>query len=291
MFNITSLILYLICIIIIIYLLYIYDKRFELFTNIPIEITKPTTTISPVLKIIDETNLLEKIKKEKIEISKHTNEKEKQLKNLELQLNNISSFLKKQQEEKIKLLRDMKVLNDEKSNIIKITNKLKQTATDNEKKHKEIIKQEANINEKLAELKRLKLKPNPTIPPVIINKAQIGLLMEKLNKIEEMFEVKSTKIVNELKTQKKANICIDENYFPQPNQEAFTSKFNNKTKIWCSCTEHIDNNDCIEYDKCLTHYKYNKHKTTLEKDDLTLYLKCINKFDSYPKFLITNNTN
>ena len=49
--------------------------------------------------------------------------------------------------------------------------------------------------------------------------------------------------------------------------------------LWCMCSdENKKNEDCINYFDCNKNYVINKDKKTLENEDLTIYMKCINKF-------------
>lgn len=106
--------------------------------------------------------------------------------------------------------------------------------------------------------------------------------------IEKLFkELKEEK--NEEKKDK--DICQLYSSFPSPVSQDFIN--NNKKDIsylWCLCNDNLNKNiDCMEYKNCLNHYSINKDKKTINEDELNLYLRCINKFPEYPKFLNENN--
>ena len=161
----------------------------------------------------------------------------------------------------------------------------------NEEKELELKKKEAELNGKIKELEALKLKEIEN-KEVEINDDQIALLLNKLE------SVKST-IINKYKDNK---VCGIYDKIPTIPNDAFSINFENidvdvnstnknyEPYLWCMCNdENKKSEDCINYFDCNKNYVINKDKKRLEDKDLTLYMKCINKYPNFPKYLTENN--
>jgi len=249
------------------------------------EVKLPSTSISPVIKIAEEIDKLKLLTKTNNAIANKNNE-------IEFNINNKGELIKKLDEnaekkkmEKLKLEEEISKLNEEKESHNNIAKSLINSIKTIENKEQELKKKEIEIKKEMKELEELKLKPTPELPPVTLNQQQLDLLLEKLILIEKLF-----KEVKEKDEKKDKNICQLYQSIPQPKKDDFIN--NNKkdlTYLWCLCNDNMDKNvDCMEYKNCLSNYAKNKDNKTIEKDDLMLYFRCINKFPDFPKYLKDN---
>ena len=236
------------------------------------EVMAPSPTISPVLYIASETSLLSKLKEENSNIRYDTATFQTKLAELQLELMKIKEELKQKEEEKLKLTGEVLTLDNQRlinNKIISTMVKGMDAYTDKEKHLKDYEKE---LNAKKQELEKLLSTPSPTLPPVEIKEDQLTIITDKLADIEKKIP---------------ENMCNKP--IPEPTSEAFifnTAELQNPTYMWCMCNEENKKTpDCIEYLSCQTNYQKNKDKTSLIDDDLTLYMKCINKFSNFPKYL------
>ena len=150
-------------------------------------------------------------------------------------------------------------------------------------------KQETIFQSQLNELNKLKDQQSISSNDIKLNKQQLDMLSTKLVLIDKLF--------NEFKTQHKAehdaidnDICKKYTSMPLPKPQDFMN--NNKKDLpysWCLCNDNISKNiDCLEYKNCLDFYSVNKEKKSLESDELNLYYGCLNRFNSFPSFIVEN---
>ena len=197
----------------------------------------------------------------------------------------------KKKDEKINLEKQIGKLNEENDKNVDKAELIVKGLNANEEKELELKRKEAEINAKMKELEALKIK-EPQTKEVQIKDEQIGLLLNKLE------SVKST-IINKYKDNK---VCGIYDKIPTIPNDAFSINFekididkdssnkNYEPYLWCMCSdENKKNEDCINYFDCNKNYVINKDKKTLENEDLTIYMKCINKFPNFPKYLTENN--
>jgi hypothetical protein len=236
------------------------------------EVMAPSTTISPLIYISSETSLLSKLKEENDNIRYDTATFQTKLAELQLELMKIKEELKLKEEEKLKLTGEVLTLDNERLINNKIISTMVKGMDAYTNKEQHLKDYEKELNAKKQELEKLLSTPSPTLPPVEIKEAQLTIITDKLADIEKKIP---------------ENMCNKP--MPEPTSEGFifnTNELQNPTYMWCMCNE--DNKktpDCIEYLSCQTNYQKNKDKTSLIDDDLTLYMKCINKFSNFPKYL------
>jgi hypothetical protein len=290
-FDIISIlvpIIILISIPLIIILFIIYNN----FTVIPYNINEtfenPTTEIAPVVKMAEQVDKLKVLEKINNDYTKKNDNLTSQINSKGTQLNSINEETKKKEEVKLKLEEEISNLNKNKEVHTTIASTLVKGISTIEEKEAELKKKEAEIQLEISKLKELKEKKIPENSTVKLNQEQLDIILNKLILIEKLF--KEIKEDNDEKNKDK-DICKLYTSMPVPTSKDFMN--NNKkdlTYLWCLCNDNINKNiDCMEYKNCLNHYKENKDKKTMKEDELTLYLRCINKFPNYPKFLNENN--
>jgi len=237
--------------------------------------------VEPVVKMaeqVDKMKVLEKINKDFISKNEVLNA---QINVKGEQLNNINEETRKKQEAKLKLEEEISNLNKNKEIHNSIASNLVKGMTTIEQKEAELKKKEAELQ---LEMKKIKeTKPTENLP-VKISQEQLDILLNKLILIEKLFK--------ETKDDKKdTDICQLYSSMPTPVAQDFIN--NNKKDLpylWCLCNDNINKNvDCMEYKNCLNNYTVNKDKKSVNEDELKLYLRCINKFPEFPKFLNENN--
>jgi len=243
-------------------------------------IIKPNPTISPVLYIASESSLLTKLKQENDNIKYETSEFEKKLEELQSKLIDIKDELQAKEEEKLKLsgeVADMDKLRYINNKIIKL---IVNGMNANIDKERYLANYEKDLQTKEEKIEQLLLIPTPTLPPVSIKDEQLKIITDKLAEIENYFK--------ELKAKVPENNCSKP--IPEPTAESFIFDVNdlqNPTYMWCMCNDDNKKSpECLEYMSCQSNYQKNKDKTSLIDDDLTLYMKCINRFSNFPKYLI-----
>jgi len=243
-------------------------------------ITNPTPTISPALYIATQASLLTKIKQENDNIKYDTATFETKLANLQLQLLQIKEELKQKEEEKLKLTGEVLTLENQRIINNKIINTMVKGMDAYVDKEKYLKQYEKDIEDKKDKLEKLLLTPIPTLPPVMIKDEQLDTITNKLDIIEKKFD----------KIDKKMPASICDGKLPIPLKEAFiynTDELQNPTYLWCMCNDaNKKSNECLEYMSCQANYQKNKDKISLIGDDLTLYMKCISKYENFPKYLI-----
>ncbi len=248
------------------------------------EIKLPSTSISPVIQLAEELNKLKLLQKVNKEIDNKNSEIEYNINTNTNLIKGLNEDVDKKRDEKLKLESEISKMNFEKESHNNIAKSLITTIKTIEEKEEELKKKEIELKKEMKELEELKLKPVPELPPVNINQKQIDLLLEKLILIENLFkEVKGKK--------EEKDICQLYETIPQPKKDDFIND-NKKdlTYLWCLCNDNMDKNvDCMEYKSCLSNYAKNKNNKTIEKEDLMLYFRCINKFPEFPKYLKDNN--
>jgi hypothetical protein len=290
-FDIISIlvpIIILISIPLIIILFIIYNN----FTVIPYNINEtfenPTTEIAPVVKMAEQVDKLKVLEKINNDYTKKNDNLTSQINSKGTQLNSINEETKKKEEVKLKLEEEISNLNKNKEVHTTIASTLVKGISTIEEKEAELKKKEAEIQLEISKLKELKEKKIPENSTVKLNQEQLDIILNKLILIEKLF--KEIKEDNDEKNKDK-DICKLYTSMPVPTSKDFMN--NNKkdlTYLWCLCNDNINKNiDCMEYKNCLNNYKENKDKKTMKEDELTLYLRCINKFPNYPKFLNENN--
>jgi len=290
-FDIISIlvpIIILISIPLIIILFIIYNN----FTVIPYNINEtfenPTTEIAPVVKMAEQVDKLKVLEKINNDYTKKNDNLTSQINSKGTQLNSINEETKKKEEVKLKLEEEISNLNKNKEVHTTIASTLVKGISTIEEKEAELKKKEAEIQLEISKLKELKEQKIPENSTVKLNQEQLDIILNKLILIEKLF--KEIKEDNDEKNKDK-DICKLYTSMPVPTSKDFMN--NNKkdlTYLWCLCNDNINKNiDCMEYKNCLNHYKENKDKKTMKEDELTLYLRCINKFPNYPKFLNENN--
>lgn len=255
------------------------------------EIKLPSTSISPVIQLAEELDKLKLLQKANKEIDNKNNEIKYTINTNTNLINELSDEIDKKRGEKLKLEEEISKMNFEKESHNNIAKSLITTVKTIEEKEEELKKKEIELKKEMKELEELKLKPVPELPPVTINQQQLDLLLEKLILIEKLF--KEVKEKNEEKEKKNADkdVCQLYESIPQPKKDDFIND-NKKdlTYLWCLCNNNMDKNvDCMEYKNCLSNYAKNKNNKTIEKEDLMLYFRCINKFPEFPKYLKDNN--
>jgi len=243
-------------------------------------IIKPNPTISPVLYIATESSLLTKLKKENDNIKYETSEFEKKIEKLQSTLVDIKNELQEKEEKKIKLSGEI----DDMNKIRYINNKIIKLIVNgmnaNIDKERYLANYEKDLTAKQEKIEQLLLIPTPTLAPVAIKEEQIKIITDKLSEIEKYFKELNKKVPE--------NNCSKP--IPEPTTESFifdVKDLQNPTYMWCMCND--DNKktpECLEYMSCQANYQKNKDKTSLIDDDLTLYMKCINRFTNFPKYLI-----
>lgn len=263
-------------------------ERFENSSSSSNIITSNYTGISPVIKIAEQVDKLKVLEKINNEIINKNDNLTAQINSKGNQLNSINDETKKKEEVKLKLEEEISNLNKNKDIHNNIASTLVKGIKTIEEKEADLKKKEAEIQLEINKLQELKEKKIPENQEVKINQVQIDILLNKLILIEKLFkELKEEK--NEEKKDK--DICQLYSSFPSPVSQDFIN--NNKKDIsylWCLCNDNLNKNiDCMEYKNCLNHYSINKDKKTINEDELNLYLRCINKFPEYPKFLNENN--
>jgi len=262
--------------------LYIDNMLINSHTLIPTtnSIANPTPTISPALYIATQSSLLTKIKQENDDIKYETATFEAKIAKLQLQLSEIKEELKQKEEEKLKLTGEVLTLENQRIINNKIINTMVKGMDAYVDKEKYLKQYEKDIDDKKEKLEKLLLTPVPTLPPVSIKDEQIDTITNKLDSIEKKFD--------EIDKKMPPNICNEQ--MPIPLKEAFiygTNELQNSTYMWCTCNDANKKSDeCLEYMSCQANYQKNKDKISLIGDDLTLYMKCISKYENFPKYLI-----
>ena len=243
------------------------------------EVMAPNPTISPVLYIASQTSLLSKLKEENNNIKYDTSTFQTKLAELQLELIKIKEELKQKEEEKLKLTGEVSTMDNQRFINDKIINMMVKGMDAYIDKERYLKGYEKDIETKKEKLEKLLLTPTPTLPPVFIKDEQILTITDKLVDIEKKFAELNKKIPD--------NICTKP--MPEPSKEAFIfniTELQNPSYMWCMCNDdNKKSNDCLEYMSCQTNYQKNKDKTSLINDDLTIYMKCINKFSNFPKYL------
>ena len=237
-------------------------------------VKNPNPTISPVLYIATQSSLLTKLKQENDNIKYETATFEKKIAELQLLLLKIKDELKQKEEEKLKLSGDVSTLESQRYINTKIINMIVKGMNAYIDKENYLKQYEEEIETKKNKLEQLLLTPVPTLAPVVLQEDQLSSITDKLNIIEKKLSDN--------------NICNKP--MPVPLKEAFIfngSELQNPTHMWCMCNDdNKKSSDCLEYMSCQANYQKNKDKTTMIDEDLMLYMKCINKYENFPKYLI-----
>ncbi len=244
---------------------------------------KPATTITPMLPIAQQkwTNDLLTIQKENLQ-----KEQLQLLKNLH-DLKQTFDLLKKDIEyakkEKQTLTTEINDINKTKEANAKVTKLLKDTMDVNASKEAQLKIQEAYLKE-LSETvnKKLEVINKPiTLPPVSLNEEQMKLLLVQFQDLKKNFE--------EL-NKKQDDICIKTKEMPTPTENSFKD-INDITYQWCNkCDKFKTDEKCRDFLSCYQNYLLNSDKKSLnEQESSTIYFKCINTYDKFPKYLNINN--
>jgi chromosome segregation ATPase len=292
-FDIISIIIPLIILIaipIIIILFIIFNNftfsSFDIYENF--ENSSNYTGISPVIKIAEQVDKLKVLEKINNDYSNKNKSLISEINSKGNELNNINEETKKKEENKLKLEEEISQLNKNKDAHDNIASNLVKGLTTIEMKEAELKKKEAEIQLEINKLQELKNKQITENTSVKLNQEQLDLLLNKLILIEKIFKETKDEIKNK---DKDKDICQLYSSMPTPTTQDF--KNNNKKDLpylWCLCNDNINKNvDCMEYKNCLNNYTTNKDKKTIKEDELNVYLRCINKFQEYPKYLNENN--
>ena len=246
--------------------------------------------ISPVIKIAEEFDKLKVLEKINNDIENKNEELRNQINSKGVQLNNLDEETKKKKEEKLEIEQEISNLNKSKEVQTSIAKTLVKSMNTIEEKEMELKRKEAEIQKEIRELRELKDKPIPEIPPVKLNQQQLDLILEKLMLIEKLFKETKEKQETIDKEKKHKDICQLYSSMPIPTSQDFIKDDKKDLSyLWCLCNDNLNKNvDCMEYNNCLKNYTNNKDKNTIEEEDLTLYFRCINKFPEFPKFLKEN---
>lgn len=266
------------------YLDYILNNSYSLIPSTN-EFTKPLN-INPVISIATETNLLNKLIKENDIMKNNNNYEKEKLEIIQKELLKIKEDIKNKEQEKLQLSKEISNMDNMRYISNTIISIIIKNIDNIIKKEQELKNYEKDLNNKKEKIEKLLLQPIPKIPPVIIKEEQIKPIKDKLKDLENIINKLDNKIPN--------NICNNLN-MPIPKKEDFTYNLNqsyNSSYLWCMCNDNNKNSsNCIDYFNCNNNYLKNKDKSSLLTDDLNLYMKCINKFDNFPKYLHTNIKN
>lgn len=241
---------------------------------------KPATTMIPITQQKWTNDLLtiqkENLQKEQLQLSKN-------LYGLKKTFDLLKKDIEYAKKEKQTLITEINDINKTKEANAKVTKLLKDTMDVNASKEAQLKIQEAYLKE-LSETvnKKLEVINKPiTLPPVSLNEEQMKLLLVQFQDLRKNFE--------EL-NKKQDDICIKTKEMPTPTENSFKD-INDITYQWCNkCDKFKTDEKCRDFLSCYQNYLLNSDKKSLnEQESSTIYFRCINKYDKFPKYLNINN--
>lgn len=236
--------------------------KYEKFENIN------QSQINPIVELAKEVTRLEKVKKENEEITDLT-EKLKLVKNdLEKKIDELKTTYEEKKQEKLKLDEEIKNIDKQKITSVAVFQVLKDKIDNINEKESQLGKKEEDINKKAIEFKQTKEQEHNKITSDIL---------DKLNEIY--------KNLNEIKSNKKEDFCLNTKEFPKPVFKTYANKDDDLSSKWCLCNDNNKKDECINYLGCKINYDTNKDKSELSGNDLDVYFKCIDTYSDFPKYL------
>jgi len=224
------------------------------------------TKISPIVEIAKEHSKLQILKDENESIQKVTNNLQLIKNDLENKIKELKFIINEKTEEKLKLENNINEINKQKENSIIAFQILKDRVDATTRKENELLIKEENLNKILLDIPKL---------------SEIKCNQEIIN-IQKQLESISKSINND-------DFCLNTNKIPEPNFKNYNEKNNDLTYKWCLCNDNNKNSEeCISYIECKNNYDLNKNKSDVIGDDLDIYFKCIDRYNTFPKYLNKN---